>query len=427
MSESDPVSSAPKKLSLTAKILKGMAAGVGVGILINATAGDQVWVETWLTEGIFHVFGSLFLRSLQLMVVPLVFVSLVCGAAAMEDVRKLGRIGGKIAGLYLVTTTLAITLALGIGLLVKPGTGLNLDGDENYSPPESPAITDVLLNIVPKNPVEALAQGNMLQIIFFAIFFGIALTMTGSAGKQVLGIFEALNKVVMKLVMIIIEFAPYGVFALLARTFAKEGFDAIIPLSKYFFTVMAVLILHAVLTYSTFLKVIGGINPVQFFRKIRKAQIFAFTTSSSNATIPVTMEVVEEELGVDNSITSFSIPLGATINMDGTAIMQGIATVFIAQTLGTDLSLIQILTVILMATLASIGTAGVPSAGLIMLTAILTQVGLPVAAIPILLGIDRLLDMLRTSVNITGDAAMSCIVGKSEGKMDMAVFNSKPL
>ncbi len=413
-----------KKLTLTAKILIGMALGILLGIVLNLM-GNEGAIRTWGSDGVLHVVGTLFLRSLQLMVVPLVFVSLVCGTAAMEDVRKLGRVGGKIMGLYLVTTTVAITLAIGIALMVKPGSGLTFEMEEEFQAPNAPPITDVLMQIIPRNPIDALAEGNMLQIIVFAMLFGLVLTMSGEAGKTILKLFEALNEVVMRLVLLIIQLAPYGVFALLARTFADEGFSAILPLGKYFLTVAFILVLHAVLTYSVFLKFIGNINPLQFFKKVRTAQIFAFTTSSSNATIPVTLETVEEELGVDNSISSFTVPLGATINMDGTAIMQGVATIFIAQTMTTDLSITQMLTVILMATLASIGTAGVPSAGLIMLTAILTQVGLPVVAIPILLGIDRLLDMLRTSVNITGDAAMTCIVGKSEGKMDETIFTRR--
>ncbi len=410
-----------KKRSLTARILMGMALGILTGVLLNL-AGNDGLIRVLFSDGIFLVVGTLFLRSLQLMVVPLVFVSLVCGTASMEDVRRLGRIGGKTLALYLLTTTIAISFALGIGLLVKPGKGMELATEEDFVTPEAPPLSEVLIDMIPNNPMEALAEGNMLQIIVFAMLFGLALTISGQPGRSVLQIFESLNEVVMRLVMLIIELAPIGVFALLARTFANEGFDTIIPLAKYFFTLAAVLILHAVCTYSLFLKIIGNLNPVQFFRKMRTAQIFALTTSSSNATIPVTLETVEEELGVDNSISSFTVPLGATINMDGTAIMQGIATVFVAQSIQLDLSFGQILTVLLMATLASIGSAGVPSAGLIMLTAILTQVNLPIAAIPILLSIDRLLDMLRTVVNITGDAAMTCIIGKSEGKMDLSRF-----
>lgn len=412
-----------KRAKLTLKIIIGMLCGLGVGYLINLL-GNPEPVDRWLTQGLFHVVGTLFIRSLQLIVVPLVFVSLVCGAAAMEDIRRLGRVGGKTVGLYLITTTIAITLGMVFGLLVKPGQGLTLETSESFEAPDPPALTEVFINIIPTNPIQALAEGEMLQIIFFSILFGLSLTLAGEPGKRVLSAFQAFNDVIMRMVMILIELAPYGVFALLAKTFAQEGFAAIIPLGKYFFLVVGVLILHAFLTYPVFLKVFGNISPFPFFRKMRKAQIFAFSTASSNATIPVTLEVVEEELGVDKSVCAFTVPLGATINMDGTAIMQGVATIFIAQATGIDLSLTQLVTVVLMATLASIGTAGVPGVGLIMLTMVLVQVGLPVEPVGIILGIDRLLDMLRTAVNVTGDATVSCIVGKSEDRMDQEVFES---
>lgn len=408
---------------LTLKIVIGMIAGVAVGFTINLL-GNPAGIDAWLTNGLFDVVGSLFIRSLRLIVVPLVFVSLVCGAAAMQDIRKLGRIGGKTVGLYLVTTTIAISLGLTLGMLVKPGDGLTLETDAGFEAPEPPALTEVLTNIIPTNPIQAMAEGEMLQIITFSILLGLALTMAGEPGKRVLSAFEALNTVIMKLVLILIQLAPYGVFALLAKTFAQEGFEAILPLAKYFFLVLGVLLLHAAVTYPFFLRGLGRMSPLPFFRKVRKAQIFAFSTASSNATIPVTLEVVEEELGVDNSISAFTVPLGATINMDGTAIMQGVATVFIAQASGIDLTLTQLVTVVLMATLASIGTAGVPGVGLIMLTMVLVQVGLPIEPVGIILGIDRLLDMVRTAVNVTGDAAVTCIVGKSEDQLDEDVFNS---
>ncbi len=408
---------------LTLKIVIGMIAGVAVGFTINLL-GNPGLVDAWLTNGLFDVVGSLFIRSLRLIVVPLVFVSLVCGAAAMQDIRRLGRIGGKTVGLYLVTTTIAISLGLTLGMIVKPGDGLTLETDPGFKAPEPPALTEVLTNIIPTNPIQAMAEGEMLQIITFSILLGLALTMAGDSGKRVLGAFEALNAVIMKLVFILIQLAPYGVFALLAKTFAQEGFGAILPLAKYFFLVLGVLLLHAAVTYPLFLKGLGRLSPLPFFRKVRKAQVFAFSTASSNATIPVTLEVVEEELGVDNSISAFTVPLGATINMDGTAIMQGVATVFIAQASGIDLTLTQLLTVVLMATLASIGTAGVPGVGLIMLTMVLVQVGLPIEPVGIILGIDRLLDMVRTAVNVTGDAAVSCIVAKSENQLDDETFHS---
>ncbi|MGJ3243701.1 MAG: dicarboxylate/amino acid:cation symporter [Opitutales bacterium] len=423
----DPSSSpAPekKKLSLTGRILIAMALGAILGVAINLI-GNEGWIRAWLTDGILEVVGRIFVAALKLLVVPLVFVSLVCGTAALDDIARLGRVGGKTLLLYLGTTAVAITLALTAAVLVKPGVGFQLDTDVTFEGKEAPSLTETIVDIFPTNPVEAMAEGNMLQIIVFAILFGIAMTLSGDPGQRVLGIFRDLNAIIMKLVMILIELAPYGVFALIARTFGQEGFSAIAPLAKYFFLVLSVLILHAFLTYPLLLKGLGRLRPSRFIGKIRKAQIFAFSTASSNATIPVTMEVCEEELGVDKSVASFTVPLGATINMDGTAIMQGVATVFIAQAYTMGLGITDYLMVILTATLASIGTAGVPGVGLIMLSMVLTQVGLPVEGIGLVLGVDRLLDMVRTAVNITGDASISCIVANSEGKLDHERFNRR--
>ncbi|MCC5806378.1 MAG: dicarboxylate/amino acid:cation symporter [Opitutales bacterium] len=380
------------------------------------------WIHTVFTDGLFEVVGQIFLAGLMVIVVPLVFVSLVCGTAALDDIRRLGRVGVKTVGFYLFTTAVAITLALSAALLVRPGTGFEQPDAGAFAPPEAPSLTQVIIDIFPRNPIEAMAEGNMLQVIVFAILFGIALSLAGSAGKRLLGVFEDLNVAIMRLVWIVMEIAPYGVFALIARTFASQGFDAILPLFKYFILVLAVLIFHALVTYPTLLKLLSGLSPVIFLRKMREAQIFAFSTASSNATIPVTLRTAEKKLGVKRSVASFTVPLGATINMDGTAIMQGVATVFIAQVYQIALAPHQYLMVILTATLASIGTAGVPGVGLIMLAMVLNQVGLPVEGIALILGVDRLLDMVRTAVNITGDATVSCIVGKSEGDFDESVF-----
>lgn len=414
-------------MRLTRHILIGMGLGVALGIicnlLINQVGGGLAGIiRQFGIEGIFDLLGQAFLALLRVLVVPLVFVSLVCGTAALEDIRKLGRIGARTVGFYLLTTAMAITLALTAAVLVGPGRGFGLQTDAGFQAAEAPSLVEVLINIFPRNIVEAMSEGNMLQIIVFAILFGIALTLSGKPGKQLLGVFQDLNAVIMTLVQIVMKLAPYGVFALVARTFATQGFEAFAPLLKYFFLLLAVLILQALVVYPVLLKVLSGLNPVPFLRKLREVQIFAFSTASSNATIPVTLKVVEERLGVTNSVASFTVPLGATINMDGTAIMQGVATVFIAQayTMGLDIS--DYLMVVLTATLASIGTAGVPGVGLITLSMVLTQVGLPVEGVGLILGIDRLLDMVRTAVNVTGDSAVSCIVARSEGELDLEAY-----
>ncbi len=383
----------------------------------------NAWVHTLFTDGILHVVGQIFLAGLMVLVVPLVFVSLVCGTAALDDIRRLGRVGVKTVGLYLFTTAVAISLALAAALLVRPGAGFELGDGVGFTAREAPSLAQVIIDIFPRNPINAMAEGNMLQIIVFAILFGIAMSLAGQAGKRLLNIFEDLNTVIMRLVWIIMELAPYGVFALIARTFAAQGFDAIPPLLTYFLLVLTVLIVHALVTYPLLLKLSTRLSPRVFLRKMREVQVFAFSTASSNATLPVTLRTVQEEFGVKRSVGSFTVPLGATINMDGTAVMQGVATVFIAQAFAVDLSVGDYLMVILTATLASVGTAGVPGVGLVMLAMVLNQVGLPVEGIALILGVDRLLDMVRTAVNVTGDAAVSCIVAKTEGDLDEAVFN----
>lgn len=410
------------KMGLTARILLAMFLGIIIGAAIKYLFPTSCFVQLYITDGLFYIIGKIFIASLKMLVVPLVFVSLVCGTCSLHDTTKLGRLGVKSLGIYLITTALAVTLALIFAVLVSPGEGGNLQAVE-YIPKESPALKDVLINIFPANPIAAMAEGNMLQIIVFSILFGIAISLAGKPGKRIASLFYDLNEIIMKLVIILINIAPYGVLCLIARIFATFGFDTIRNLFTYFLLVLFVLILHCTLVYPLMLKLLAGLNPITFFKKMRSVMLFAFSTASSNATLPVTLETATRHLGVRNTIASFTLPLGATINMDGTAIMQGVATVFIAQVYNIDLSLTQYLSVILTATLASIGTAAVPSAGLIMLAMVLQQVGLPVEGIALIIGVDRLLDMTRTAVNVAGDCTVSCIVAKSEGEFDQAVFD----
>ena len=411
---------------LTRNILVAMSLGLVLGLVINWGGWQEVpFMETQVLGGFLKMVGDIFIRSLKLLVVPLVFVSLVCGTAAMDDVRKLGKIGLKTVSLYLLTTGIAISIAMSLAFIFKPGVGLeNVEATGEVTVREAPTIWEVITNMFPTNLVSAMANGSMLQIIVFSILFGLAMVVSGKPGQRVLKIFEDLNVIVLKLVTILMLIAPYGVFAKITVVFANEGTAAIFQLGKYFGLVIVALIIHAVIVYPSLLKLFSGLSPIQFLKNFYKVQIFAFSTASSNATLPVTLETAEKKLGVKNSTASFTIPLGATINMDGTAIMQGVATVFIAQLSGIDLSLGQILMVILTATLASIGTAGVPGVGLVMLTMVLNQVGLPIEKISLIVGIDRILDMLRTAVNVTGDAAVTCIVAKSEGQLDEDTYNS---
>ncbi|OZB04698.1 MAG: dicarboxylate/amino acid:cation symporter [Idiomarina sp. 34-48-12] len=412
-----------KKLSLTSRIVIGMFAGIAVGILLKTIFPDSTIVEGYLTKGLFYVVGQIFISSLQMLVVPLVFVSLVVGTCSLSDPSKLGRLGGKSVGLYLITTAIAITFAIAMAVLVQPGTGIELATDATYEPTEAPSLAQVIIDLFPTNPFNAFANGNMLQIIVFALLFGIAMALVGKPGERVKTLFDDFNEVIMKLVIILMNIAPYGVFALMAKLFSETSFETIFSLGKYFLLVLFVLIAHALITYPIILKGLSGMNPIIFLRKMREVQIFGFSTASSNATMPVTLETVTKRLGVHNSVGSFTVPLGATINMDGTAIMQGVATVFIAQVYLVDLSIADYLMVVLTATLASVGTAGVPGVGMIMLAMVLGQVGLPVEGIGLIIGVDRLLDMTRTAVNVTGDAMVSVIVAKSEGALDEDVFN----
>ncbi|WP_027329855.1 dicarboxylate/amino acid:cation symporter [Marinimicrobium agarilyticum] len=416
-------------MSLTKRILLAMVLGVATGVLIHLIApSEEHFLRAWLARGLFDGIGQVFVRSLTLLVVPLVFVSLVCGSAALGGHSRMGAMAGKTIGLYLATTAVAITLALGIGQLVKPGEGIDMPGEvENFSPTDNPSIKDTLVNIFPSNPVEAMAEGNMLQIIVFALLLGLAISQSDhKASHYMQEFFNHLNTVILKLVMILMHLAPYGVFCLLAKLFANLGWQAIADLALYFFTLLFVLLLHGLGTYSLLLKSFTRLSPTTFFRKMWSVMVFGFSTASSNATIPVTLRTVEKDLGVDNRVASFTVPLGATINMDGTAIMQGVATAFIAQVYGIDISLSGYLMVVLTATLASIGTAGVPGVGMITLAMVLKQAGLPVEGVALIIGVDRLLDMVRTAVNVTGDAMVSTIVANSEGMLDRKQFE-RPL
>lgn len=412
-----------KKMSITTKILIAMAIGLITGSLINAYAHDISFIQNYLVNGLFHVIGAAFVNALKMLVVPLVTFSLICGVCGIGDVAVLGRVGIKAFSLYIATTGLAISLALIVAIFIAPGQGFEQTaGTAGFTPNPAPPLTDVFINIVPSNPINAFAEGNMLQIIFFVIIFAIAMLMSGETGRQLADTAEKLNEVMMKVVTLVMDFAPIGVFFLIAKTFSIEGISLILPMIGYFSVVILCLLLHGLGTFSLLLLIFAKLNPWVFINKMRPAHIFAFSTASSNATIPVTLQVVEKRLGVDNSTAAFTVPLGATINMDGTAIMQGVATVFIANVYGIDLAVSDYLTVVGMSILASIGTAGVPGVGLIMLAMVFNQVGLPVEGIGLILGVDRILDMVRTAVNITGDATVTCIVARSEQNLDDQIF-----
>jgi len=397
-----------KGLSLPGKILLGMVLGFFFGLFFRVPA---LAIEP---------LGTLFIRLISLVVVPLVFLSLFNGTASLGDIRKVGRIGTKTIAYYLVTTIIAIVIGLVLVNILRPGAGVELAGEaevlaglhEKTSPV---SFIDNLVAIVPQNPVRSLAEGNMLQIIFLAILFGIALTLLpAERSRPLLEFSEAANELTIKVVHIVMKAAPYGVFALIAAAVGKFGIDVILSLFQYGLVVLLGLFLHSALVFSLAIRLIGGFSPLEFWKAIKPAILVAFSTSSSNATLPVTMDCVEKGLGIPRSISAFVLPLGATINMNGTSLYQGVSAVFIAQAFGIELSLVQMLTIVSTATLAAIGTAGVPGVAIITLSMILQAVGLPLEGIALIFGIERILDMARTVVNIVGDAAAAVVVNNLE-------------
>ncbi|KXO13060.1 Sodium/glutamate symport protein [Moritella sp. JT01] len=400
-------------LPLWQKIVIGMILGITVGI----TFGEDAVI--------LKPIGSLFVNTIKMLIVPLVFCSIIVGITSMQDTSKMGRIGFKAVMFYLISTAVAISIGLLLGNLLQPGAGLGLVAQQAEAVKETTSLADTIVGLVPTNPVGALAQGHILQIIVFAVALGVSLTLIGEKGKPAIAVFESLAEAMYKLTDLVMKLAPYGVFALMAWVAGKFGLALLLPLMKVIGAVYLGSILHVLGVYSALILFIAKLSPVQYFRGIVDAQVVAFTTTSSAGTLPVSMKCARENLGVSKGVSSFVLPLGTTINMDGTALYQGVTTLFVAQAFGIDLGMPEYITIILTATLASIGTAGVPGAGLIMLTLVLTTVGLPVEGVALIAGIDRILDMARTTVNISGDIAASVIIAKSEKELDTSIYNAK--
>ena len=416
-----------KKLGLTTKIFVGLILGAIVGILMHYVVPSGYVKDTVLVNGVFYVVGNGFLRLMQMLVVPLVFCSLVCGSAAIGDTKTLGKVGVKTLIFYLCTTALAVAVALSLANVIDPGIGLNMEAivaADTATVATDVSFADTLLNIIPKNPIQGIANGEMLQIIFFAMVVGIILAKLGEKTSAVFNFFTQFNDIMMEMTMMVMSLAPFGVFCLIAKTFSGIGFDAFIPLLKYMISVLIALGIQCFGVYMIMLVLFTRLNPVKFIKKFFPVMAFAFSTATSNATIPLSIETLGEKMGVSRRISSFTIPLGATINMDGTAIMQGVAVVFAAQAFGIELGIQEYLMVIATATLASIGTAGVPGVGLITLSMVFNSVGLPLEGITLIMGIDRILDMTRTAVNITGDAVCTTVVAHQNGELDREVFNN---
>jgi Na+/H+-dicarboxylate symporter len=414
-----------RPFSLTHKIFIGLLFGGIFGYLLlyiaKTNEAAELLINTYLLST-FSIAKMLFMNSLKMLVVPLVFVSIICGTCSLSQPNQLGSLASKSLLLYLFSTAAAISLALFLANLfdLKPETLM----DTTYVQTKGTSLTDVLGNLIPSNPIKSMASGNMLQIIIFSLLLGFSISQAGEKGKVIASFFQSFNEVLLKLVTIVMHIAPYGVFFIVSMVLYETGPDKIKKVLVYFLLVAGALILHLTCVYSLMLIVLARLNPLILFKKLRPAMLLAFSTASSAATLPVTMDIARKRLGIGKTTASFTLPMGATINMDGTAIMQGVATVFIAQLAGADLSIVQYLTIILMATLASIGTAGVPGVGMITLTMVLTQVNLPIEAIAMLLTVDRLLDMMRTAVNITGDATVALIVSKKENDLCIKTFNN---
>jgi len=411
--------------NLTKNILLGMFFGLLFGAVIFYLDPLPEYLTFFIGTYLFNLGGDIFINLLKLMIVPLVFFSLVTGISSLGSLKSLGNITLKTIGLYLTTTAIAVSLSLLVGSIFRPGSGYS--SDLSVSPdslPEGQGTYETILGIFPSNIIQAMADNQMLAIVFFSIIFGLALNKTNHLTDNISKAFEKLNIVFMQLVIMIISFAPIGVFCLIGKFVISDGLNVFQEAFMYVILLISVLILHTFLTYSLMLKFFTNLSVVTFFKKMKDVAIFAFSTSSSAATIPVTLNTVENNLGVNKNVASFVVPVGATINMDGTAIMQGMATIFIAQMSGIELTLIEYVQVVILAVATSIGTAAVPSAGTITLIIILQQFGLPLEAIGIILAVDRILDMIRTSVNVCGDAAVSCIVASSEEELDKQIFNS---
>lgn len=388
-----------------------------MGLLLGIIVGLFLQGAPDVTTTYIQPFGDLFLNLIKMIIVPLVLSSLVVGAASMGDMKKLGRVGGKTVLYYLCTTAIAVLIGLLLGNVFQPGTGIEIPVDAAAEAAEAPSLAETIVNMVPSNPIQAMVNGDMLQIIVFALFLGIAITAVGEKGKPFYNFFDSMAEVMYKVTAFVMKYAPIGVFALIAPVVANQGVDVLLPLLKVVIAVYLGCILHSLIVYSSAVKIFAKINPKQFFKAALEPATVAFSTSSSSGTLPVSIRTAQDKLGVSEPVASFVLPLGATINMDGTALYQGVCALFVAQVYGLDLAITQQITIVLTATLASIGTAGVPSAGLIMLTMVLQSVGLPLEGVALIAGIDRILDMARTSVNVIGDLSASVVVGATEGEL----------
>lgn len=412
-----------KEISLGSWMLIGMILGFIVGLILNFYVSDPFIKDTILANNIFYLGGNVFIKLMKMLVVPLVFFSIVVGVASISDIKKIGTIGGRTIAIYLMTTVLAVTISLILASVIQPGAGLNM-ASVPTDISSNTTITETILDMIPDNPFYALANGDMLPVIIFGVLVGIILAKLRDETDVVNKFFTQGDRIMMEMTRIVMKFAPIGIFCLMARTFSTLGFDGLMPIAKYIGCVLLCLAIHAFIVYPSLMMAFTRLNPLNFFKKFTPVQFFAFSSSSSNATIPLTMSKLSE-VGVSEDISSFTVPLGATINMDGTAIMQGCAVMFAAQAYGIDLGTSALLTVIFTAVMSSIGTAAVPSVGIITLNMVFNSVGLPADAIGMIMGIDHVIDMFRSAVNVTGDAICTLIVAFKNKSLDIDIYNGK--
>ncbi|WP_353893101.1 dicarboxylate/amino acid:cation symporter [Proteinivorax hydrogeniformans] len=416
-----------------------MAKGLGkkfvisivVALILGAISGPLVRLFSQslfdtLDTYLFSLVGDLFLQAISMLVIPIIFISLVVGTANIGNPRKLGKMAGKTIGLYILTTVIAISIGLLMGNLFQPGVGIDRthQAEEEAYVEEELSVIDTIKSIIPENPIEAMAEGNVLATIFMALLLGLVMAIKHEETRQIFTLFEQAQKIIMHMITLIMYTAPLGVFGLMASSIGNAGMEVLAGMAYYSVLVIVGILIQMFVVYMILLVVFVRVSPVKFYKKLIKPLLIGFSTSSSSATLPVTLETVEDELGVHNDVASFVIPLGSTLNMDGTALVQGLATIFIAQAYGIDLSVGQQITVVIMATSASIGTAGVPGVGIVMLSMILRSVDLPVEGIGLVIGVDRILDMVRSAKNVAGDAVVALVVGNTEGKFDRDVLEN---
>ncbi|MEM9877876.1 MAG: dicarboxylate/amino acid:cation symporter [Pseudomonadota bacterium] len=393
------------------RVLIGLALGLIVGLIIPPSIAQQI-----------KIIGDLFIRAIKMLIVPLIFVSLVTGISSMSDMGRMGRIGLKTMGIYFLTTAIAVSIGLIFASIFKPGLGAPIDAVGSAGLDRSITISGLLLGIIPTNPIDAMARGDVLQVIFFALLTGLGINAAGEKAGPVRSFFISASEVVYKITHWVMETAPFGVFGLIAWVVGTQGIDVLAPLASLILTLYAACIAHIAVILGIFLIALMRLSPWRFLRGVRDAQLVAYSTATSSGTLPVSMSCVEEKLGVSRPVSSFVLPLGATMNMDGTAIYMGIAALFVAQGAGVDLGMLDYATIVLTGTLASVGAAGVPSAGLILIPMVLSSVGLPIEAVALFAGVDRILDMMRTMTNVTGDCMVATVVSASEGELDREIY-----